>query len=129
MRTVLLAAFALALLPPAGARAATTPVTAGGGTVYRLIRYRAHDGVERNAWLLLPAGYAGGPIPLVISPRGRGVGAAENAGLWDFEGTWAHTAEMTPDRRLARALARFGLLPWRDAPAVRELRPEPALAA
>jgi pimeloyl-ACP methyl ester carboxylesterase len=307
MRTVLLAAFALALLPPAGARAATTPVTAGGGTVYRLIRYRAHDGVERNAWLLLPAGYAGGPIPLVISPHGRGVGAAENAGLWgdlpaegdfavinpegqgrrlglyswgdpgeiadlarmpaiaaahgvnvdrrrvyaiggsmggqeslllaalhprllagvaafdpptdmalryrdfgslrhgrllqqlardevggtpatdpsayrarspdryvrrlafsgvplqlywsvddrvivdqvretgaladeirrlnpeaplwDFEGTWMHTAEMTPGRRLPRALARFGLLPWQDAPAVRELRPEPALAA
>jgi poly(3-hydroxybutyrate) depolymerase len=46
------------------------------------IRYRAHDGTERPAWLLLPADYAGQPIPLVISPHGRGVGAAENADLW-----------------------------------------------
>ena len=34
------------------------------------------------AWLLLPSHYGGWPIPLVISPHGRGVGAAENADLW-----------------------------------------------
>ena len=38
--------------------------------------------------------------------------------LWDFEGDWLHTAEMEPTRRLPRALARFGLLPWRDAPRI-----------
>ena len=44
--------------------------------------------------------------------------------LWDFQGDWAHTAEMRAGRRLPRALARFGLLPWRDAPVV----PTPARA-
>jgi hypothetical protein len=29
-----------------------------------------------------PADYEGQPIPLVISPHGRGVGAAANADLW-----------------------------------------------
>jgi pimeloyl-ACP methyl ester carboxylesterase len=32
------------------------------------------------------------------------------ARLWDFEGDWQHTAEMQSDRRLPRALERFGLL-------------------
>jgi hypothetical protein len=47
--------------------------------------------------------------------------------LWDFHGEWAHTAEMESFRRLPRALARFGLLPWSEvpplpAPATRALR-------
>jgi pimeloyl-ACP methyl ester carboxylesterase len=46
------------------------------------ITYRAHNGAIRPAWLLLPSDYAGAPIPLVISPHGRGIGAAENADLW-----------------------------------------------
>ncbi|HZQ82159.1 MAG TPA: prolyl oligopeptidase family serine peptidase [Gaiellaceae bacterium] len=46
--------------------------------------------------------------------------------LWDFEGEWAHTAEMQPDRRLPRALARFGLLPWRDVPPL-PVPPRPSL--
>lgn len=43
--------------------------------------------------------------------------------LWDFEGDWLHTAEMQPTRRLPRALARFGLLPWRDAPRLPSANP------
>lgn len=39
-----------------------------------------------------------------------------HAKLWDFEGQWRHTAEMQSNRRLPRALARFGLLPWADIP-------------
>jgi pimeloyl-ACP methyl ester carboxylesterase len=42
----------------------------------------------------------------------------EHERLWDFHGDWSHTAEMRWNRRLPRALARFGLLPWSDAPAV-----------
>ena len=38
------------------------------------------------------------------------------AKLWDFTGEWSHTAEMQADRRLPRALARFGLLPWAEVP-------------
>lgn len=48
--------------------------------------------------------------------------------LWDFEGDWRHTAEMHADRRLPRALWRFGLLPWRDAPPVRATTPSPPVA-
>ena len=51
------------------------------------------------------------------------------APLWEFEGEWAHTAEMQSNRRLPRALARFGLLPWRDVPklpgSVRPARSQP----
>jgi pimeloyl-ACP methyl ester carboxylesterase len=71
-----------ALLLPAAAYA--RPVVPRPQPLTRAIRirYRAHDGKLRPAWLLLPVGYDGGPIPLVISPHGRGVGAAENADLW-----------------------------------------------
>lgn len=43
--------------------------------------------------------------------------------FWDFEGQWRHSAELKPTRRLPRALARFGLLPWRDAPPVPSVPP------
>ena len=46
------------------------------------IEYRAHNGELRPAWLLLPTSYDGSPIPLVISPHGRGCGPRENANLW-----------------------------------------------
>src|SRR5437762_2115250 len=55
------------------------------GTQEVAIRYVAHDGVERAAYVLLPAWYSPAhnpPLPLVISPHGRGVGARENARLW-----------------------------------------------
>jgi len=50
-----------------------------------VIRYVAHDGVERKAYVLLPRSYRpfrGPPLPLVISPHGRGVDASANAQLW-----------------------------------------------
>jgi pimeloyl-ACP methyl ester carboxylesterase len=77
---VKLGAVAVALafvVVPAPLRPAVQPLT-------RSVRisYRAHDGTLRPAWLLLPAGYEGQPIPLVISPHGRGVGAGTNADLW-----------------------------------------------
>jgi len=46
-----------------------------------------------------------------------------DAQLWDFEGVWHHTAEMQSTRRLPRALARFGLLPRVDVPALPRLAP------
>ncbi|MGZ4333337.1 MAG: alpha/beta hydrolase family protein [Gaiellaceae bacterium] len=80
MRTILLVA--VALLAGGAAKAAELPVRTTPSTEIRLIHYRAHDGVVRPAWLLLPAGYDGRPIPLVISPHGRGVDENENALLW-----------------------------------------------
>jgi pimeloyl-ACP methyl ester carboxylesterase len=80
MRIAALLLLALAFVPGAGA--SLQPVHATPVTELRLIHYVAHDGVVRPAWLLLPSGYRGGPIPLVISPHGRGVDDNENALLW-----------------------------------------------
>jgi hypothetical protein len=49
------------------------------------IRYRAHDGVARRAYVVLPAWYSrrnDPPLPLIISPHGRGVTPLANAALW-----------------------------------------------
>jgi pimeloyl-ACP methyl ester carboxylesterase len=80
MRIVLV--FAAALILATVASGAERPVTAIPNTEIRLIHYRAHDGVVRPAWLFLPAGYHGQPVPLVISPHGRGVDETDNALFW-----------------------------------------------
>ncbi len=80
MRIALAVVLALVAVPAAGAQPAR--LRAQPLTRAIRIRYRAHNGVMRPAWLLLPAGYDGSPIPLVISPHGRGVGATQNAELW-----------------------------------------------
>ena len=50
------------------------------------VRYRAHNGLPRPAIVIVPAEYGPArstpPLPLVISPHGRGVEAATNARLW-----------------------------------------------
>lgn len=50
------------------------------------IRYRAHNGLPRWAVVVAPAQYGPNnippPLPLVISPHGRGVRAQTNARLW-----------------------------------------------
>jgi dipeptidyl aminopeptidase/acylaminoacyl peptidase len=49
------------------------------------IRYRAHNGSARLAYVVLPSWYGprrNPPLPLVISPHGRGVTARANARLW-----------------------------------------------
>jgi poly(3-hydroxybutyrate) depolymerase len=99
---LLVALVALAVAPLAAAvevPAQTTPITE-----LRLIHYRAHDGVERPAWLELPAGYHGQSIPLVISPHGRGVDESMNAELWGElpgEGGFALIAPAGEGRKLA----------------------------
>ena len=50
------------------------------------IRYRAHNGAPRWAVAVAPARYGPGrpspPLPLIVSPHGRGVRARTNANLW-----------------------------------------------
>ena len=50
------------------------------------VRYRAHNGQARPAVVIVPARYGPRsptpPLPLVISPHGRGVQAGTNARLW-----------------------------------------------
>ena len=49
------------------------------------IRYTAHNGLKRPAYVILPASYGPGhnpAVPLVISPHGRGGNGLVNAGYW-----------------------------------------------
>jgi pimeloyl-ACP methyl ester carboxylesterase len=113
---------ALALAPAANARF-VQPSPSGFRTVRRLIHYRAHDGEIRPAWLLLPAGYDGQPIPLVISPHGRGVGAGLNARLWGNlpgEGDFAVVNPAGQGRRL-------GYYSWGDPGQIDDLARMPAI--
>jgi poly(3-hydroxybutyrate) depolymerase len=80
MRFVVAVVAALAVASSASAM--NMPVPTVPRTEIVLIHYRAHDGVVRPAWLMLPAGYHGQRIPLVISPHGRGVDQSDNALLW-----------------------------------------------
>jgi poly(3-hydroxybutyrate) depolymerase len=54
--------------------------------------YQAHDGRARKAYVLLPSDvgpHNARPLPLVISPHGRGVDALTNTHLWgDLPGEW-----------------------------------------
>lgn len=125
MKTVLLAALAAGLLLPPAATAASSPTTVGGGTTLRLVHYRAHDGVVRAAWLLLPVGYRGGTIPLVVSPHGRGVGALENASLWGDLPAEGHFAVINPQGQGRR----LGFYSWGDPGEIGDLARMPAVAA
>jgi len=101
MRLLLVVGLALALVPIA--RAAEPPLQGPTFVETRVIHYVAHDGDVRSAWLLLPAGYHGQKIPLVISPHGRGVSDGANALLWSSlpgEGDFAVINPAGEGRRL-----------------------------
>jgi pimeloyl-ACP methyl ester carboxylesterase len=73
-----------------------------------LIHYRAHDGARRKAYLVLPAWYRPAndpPIPLIVSPHGRGVSARANTRLWGALPARGSFAVISPEgegRRLSR---------------------------
>jgi len=70
-------------LAPTGSGAAHS-VVVGKVRIWK-IAYRAHNGARRNAFVAFPSSYRPGhspPIPLVISPHGRGVTGRENIKLW-----------------------------------------------
>jgi pimeloyl-ACP methyl ester carboxylesterase len=67
------------------AKAALLPRFVFRSTELITIHYVAHDGMLRSAYVLLPRWYDpthDPPLPLVISPHGRGVNARANARLW-----------------------------------------------
>jgi pimeloyl-ACP methyl ester carboxylesterase len=64
------------------------------------IRYRAHNGRARRAYVVLPSWYGprnNPPLPLVISPHGRGVSARTNARLWSTLPARGSFAVISPD--------------------------------
>src|SRR5580765_6428441 len=90
------------------------------GQVVRVIPivYRAHDGLPRRAYVIVPAAYVPGtPIPLVISPHGRGVGARTNVRRWGRLPALGHFAVVNPEGQ-GRALTLFS---WGDPGEIRDL--------
>jgi poly(3-hydroxybutyrate) depolymerase len=81
---------------------ATTPPSSRAGDAKPqslTITYVAHNGSIRAATVLLPAGYrrGDGPIPLVISPHGRGATGKSNAKFWGNLPTIGGFAVVNPD--------------------------------
>jgi poly(3-hydroxybutyrate) depolymerase len=64
------------------------------------ITYTAHAGDRREATVLLPAGYrpdVDPPLPLVISPHGRGANGLSNSKFWGNLPTVGRFAVVNPD--------------------------------
>src|SRR3954452_21974177 len=73
------------------------------------IQYTTHDGLHRDAYVVLPDWYGPGnnpPIPLIISPHGRGVSAEENVDRWGDLPSFGSFAVVNPEGQ-GRRFARF----------------------
>jgi poly(3-hydroxybutyrate) depolymerase len=119
----LIAAAAVVLL----AAGAPTPATAAKRQVRMItIHYRAHDGVRRSAYVLLPSWYdrkTSPPIALVISPHGRGVSARANTKLWRGLPALGPFAVISPDGE-GRRLGRYS---WGSAGQIEDLARMPVI--
>jgi pimeloyl-ACP methyl ester carboxylesterase len=115
-------AFVLFALTPASALAVSVQRSLPRTDVL-LFHYRAHDGAVRRAWLLLPTDYRGAPLPLVISPHGRGTSARANERLWgDLPGLGGF-AVVNP----AGEGRRLGDFSWGDPGQIADLARMPAI--
>jgi poly(3-hydroxybutyrate) depolymerase len=81
--------------------------------------YQAHDGLTRRAYVIVPADYRAGdpPLPLVISPHGRGVSALLNIRRWGRLPALGRFAVVNPEGQ-GRALTLFS---WGDPGEIRDL--------
>jgi len=92
------------------------------------IHYRAHDGLIRAAYVVLPSWYGpfdDPPIPLVISPHGRGVDALVNARLWGDLPALGPFAVVNPEGQGRR----LELYSWGDRGQIDDLARMPAILA
>lgn len=82
-------------------RAYEDVLTEGTGLVRRLaVPYVANGGARRTAYVVLPRWYGASkhpPIPLVISPHGRGVSAVANLRFWRQLPAYGPFALVSPD--------------------------------
>jgi hypothetical protein len=91
----------------------------------RLVRvwtvvYRAYDGFPRHAYVVLPRWYGprdNPPLPLVISPHGRGIPAKNNVTLWGDLPAIGRFAVINPDGQ-GRKLALYS---WGDPEEIHDL--------
>ena len=129
MRLVIVSAGLLCAV--SGALSGVESGRASPGTPSKAVRavtiaYRAHDGLLRRAYVILPAWY--GPrrhpaIPLIISPHGRGVGARINLKRWgDLPGLDGF-AVVNPEGQ-GRKLTLFS---WGDPGEIRDLARMPGI--
>ena len=115
---MLTALVSLGVAAPSVATAKPTPTPAGVRVI--TISYRAHDGLPRQAYVILPAWY--GPhdhpaIPLVISPHGRGVSARINVRRWGNLPARGSFAVINPEGQ-GRTLTLYS---WGDRGEIRDL--------
>jgi hypothetical protein len=90
------------------------------------ISYVAHDGLVRKAYVILPRWYRRSddpPVPLVISPHGRGVSPLANAVLWGNLPAVGRFAVVCPEGQ-GRRLALFA---WGDPGDIADLARMPAI--
>jgi pimeloyl-ACP methyl ester carboxylesterase len=90
------------------------------------IHYRAHDGLVRNAYVELPAWYGPGddpPLPLVISPHGRGVPAHYDVRYWGDLPAAGRFAVVCPEGQ-GRKLALYS---WGDPGEISDLARMPRI--
>jgi poly(3-hydroxybutyrate) depolymerase len=131
---VKLAALALlvaAVVPLATVASALTdvprpaPLPAPGVRIWK-IHYRAHDGLLRRAYVQLPSWYGARrhpPIPLIISPHGRGAGAIENVGRWGVLPAVGRFAVVSPEGQGRR----LTLYSWGDPGEIDDLAKMPSI--
>ena len=90
------------------------------------IPYRTHDGDRRSAYVVLPDWYGprnNPPLPLIISPHGRGVSALDNVDRWGDLPALGGFAVVNPDGQ-GRIFGRFS---WGYAGQVDDLARMPAI--
>jgi pimeloyl-ACP methyl ester carboxylesterase len=92
------------------------------------ISYSAHEGTVRNAYVVLPAWYGPDrhpPLPLIISPHGRGLDGESNARLWGDLPALGSFAVVNPDGQGRR----LGGMSWGAQGQIDDLARMPDLVA
>ena len=118
------AALLIGIVATLGLAATHTGAAAAPAVQVIPIAYRAHDALMRRAYVIVPGDYrAGTPIPLVISPHGRGVGARVNVRRWGRLPAVGDFAVVNPEGQ-GRALTLFS---WGDPGEISDLARMPEI--
>jgi dipeptidyl aminopeptidase/acylaminoacyl peptidase len=107
---------------------AVVPTTAAASPLVKTVKihYRAHNGVARAAYVVLPSWYGpkdDPPLPLVISPHGRGVSGLANTHIWGALPAVGQFAVVSPDGQ-GRVLDRYS---WGSAGQIEDLAKMPQI--